>query len=559
MDLLQFTPLFLIILSILIFAPLMGKYIVMVYRDEIRILKPIENFIYKFSAIDISKEMDAKSYLKNLLTFNALGFLFLYLILIFQNYLPLNPQGFKGLNPALAFNIAVSFTTNTDWQSYAPEVTLSYFSQILGVLVQQFLSPATGMAIFVCFSRAMKRNAVKVIGNPWKDIVRSLLYIFLPLSFVFSIVLVSQGVINNFSDYKQIVTLEGISTSLPMGPVASLEAIKQIGTNGGGFLNANSAHPFENPTVLSNFLELFFMLLIPASLPFAYGLLSGFKKQGILLFSSMFLLWLASIIGSLYFELQNNPILNSLPLLEGKELRIGVVNSIIWSLSTTATSSGSVNAMLDSLSPLAGCFALFNIMIGELIFGGIGCGMAFMLMYVIIIVFICSLMSGKNPDYMGKKIEKKEIELASYGLLVPGLLILIGGAIATLHSATNQSLLNVGPHGITELVYGLSSVSGNNGSAFAGFSVNSTFFNILLGICMAIGRLAIIIPTIYLSEAFALKKVSLKVPKKYFLNSSFFGLLLIGFILIFTLLTFFPVLALGPIVEHFVMLQGQSF
>ncbi len=552
-------PILLIVVSIVLFAPLFGKYIALVFKDEIKTLKSLETIIYKLASIDISKEMTAKNYFFAIILFNALGFVFLFSILLFQKYLPFNPENFEGIKPSLAFNISVSFITNTNWQSYVPEVSLSYFSQIVGLSVQQFLSASTGMTLFLCFARGIKRSNVKYIGNPFKDIVRSVLYIFLPLSLIFALILISQGVINNFSDYIQITTLEGENLKLPMGPVASFEAIKQLGTNGGGFFNVNSAHPFENPNSLTNFFELFFMLLIPASLPFSYGILVGSKKQGMLLFMTMLIMWITSIIFAIYFEYQNNPLLNANPLLEGKETRISIANTLIWSMSTTATSNGSVNGMLDSLSPIAGGLALFNIMIGELIFGGIGTGIAYMLMYVIIIVFIGSLMSGKNPEYLGKKIEKKEIELASLGLLVPGVLILIGGALSTIISSLESSLLNKGPHGLTELVYCLASTSTNNGSAFAGFFNDSSFFNILLGICMILGHLAVIFPTFFLAEAFANKKVSLKGTTNYFFNSPFFALLLIGFILIFTLLTFFPVLTLGPIAEHFLMLEGRSF
>ena len=559
MSIIDFLPIIVLTLLVGILAPIMGKYIVLVFKDDIHFLKPLELFIYKLASIDISQEKDAKGYLKALLLFNFIGFPFLFFLLIFQEYLPLNPRHFKGVDPALAFNISASFITNTNWQSYQPEVTLSYFSQTVGLGVQQFLSAATGLTLFVLFARGIKRNAVKTIGNPWKDIVRPILYVFLPLSLILSLLFVSQGVIENFDDYQEIETLEGSIKTLPMGPVASFEAIKQIGTNGGGFFNSNSAHPFENPNEITNFLSLFFMLLIPASLPFAYAMIIGSKKQGFVIFTTMLIMWIASVIASIYFETQNNPNLNALPLMEGKETRIGVVNTVLWSLTTTATSNGSVNGMLDSLSPLAGGLALFNIMIGELIFGGIGSGMAFMMMYVIIIVFICCLMSGRMPHYMGKKIENKEIALASFGLLVPGLLILIGGGLATLILDSSKDIFNKGPHGLTELVYSFSSASSNNGSAFSGFNATSNFLNYALGICMLLGRLAVVVPAIYLSEHFALKKVITKNPATYFFNSPFFVLILISFILIFTLLTFFPVITLGPIVEHFLMMQSETF
>jgi K+-transporting ATPase ATPase A chain len=424
--------LILYIAALLISAPILGIFIAKVLNGEKHFLSKyfgwFEAFLYKVCGVNSSKEMSWKEYSIALLFFNLWGFLFVFVIQRLQVYLPLNPQGLSAPSWHLSFNTAVSFMTNTNWQSYAGEATLSYFTQMLALTVQNFVSAATGIAVFAALVRGIILKRSSHIGNFWVDLTRSTVYILLPLSIVLAVILLHQGVVQNFSAYTEVQTLEGITQIIPGGPAASQIAIKQLGTNGGGFFNANSAHPFENPTPLSNFLQMLALLLIPAALTFSFGKMVGSLKQGVILFVVMFSVWMAGLGVSIYSEYQKNPVFDQAAIMEGKEVRLGVMNSLIWSTATTVASNGSVNSMHSSLSPLAGGIAMFNIMLGEIIFGGVGSGMYGMLLFVILTVFLSGLMVGRSPEYMGKKIEASEMKWAILAILAPCAVILTGSS-----------------------------------------------------------------------------------------------------------------------------------
>jgi K+-transporting ATPase ATPase A chain len=519
----------------------------------------IERGIYKLCKIDPLEEMAWQKYAGALLAFNALGFLIVFLLQITQSKLLLNPQKLTSVPWILAFNTAVSFMTNTNWQSYAGETTLSYLTQMLGLTVQNFLSAATGIAVFLALTRGIIRKTINTIGNFWADVVKSVVYILLPLSIVLSLILVSQGVVQTFNHYTEATTLEGAKQIVPLGPAASQIAIKQLGTNGGGFFNANSAHPFENPTPLSNFLEMLSLLLIPAALTYTYGIMVKNKRHGQIIFAVMLFLLLAGLTLSLYAEYTGNPLLGNAISLEGKETRFGVVNSILWSTSTTAVSNGSVNAMHSSLSPLAGGVAMFNIMLGEIIFGGVGSGMYGMLLFILLTIFLAGLMVGRTPEYLGKKIEAKEIQMTIVGILAPSAVILVGAGVAAVLPAALSSLANKGPHGLSEILYAFASAAGNNGSAFAGLNANTDFYNLTLAVTMLIGRFAVILPCLVIAGSLAAKKITPFSAGTFTTDNLTFAIILIGVILIVGALTFFPALALGPIIEHLLMLGGRAF
>lgn len=523
------------------------------------LLEPLEKLSYWVGGIDIHVEMGWKTYVKALLLFNLFGFLALFLIQMTQNILPLNPQHFGAVSWPLSFNTAMSFATNTNWQSYAGETSLSYFTQMCGLTVQNFLSAATGNAALLALIRGITRKTTATIGNFWVDLTRTIIYLLLPLALIFALVLVSQGVIQTLSPYVEVETLEGGAQTIPRGPVATQVAIKQLGTNGGGFFNANSAHPFENPNALTNFLEVVAILLIPAALTYTYGSMVGSKRHGWILFSAMLLIWAGDLSLSLYSEHLHNPVLNASPLLEGKETRFGVMHTLLWSVSTTATANGSVNAMLSSLSPLSGGIALFNIMLGELAFGGVGVGLCSMIMFVLLTIFLAGLMVGRTPEYMGKKIEKREMQWVSLAILTPIALILIGSGFSIIFPEALSSLGNKGPHGLSEILYAFSSAAGNNGSAFAGLNANTAFYNVSLGFVMLIGRLSILIPSLAIAGGLAQKRTSPFSLGVFSTNTILFLILLMGVIIIVGALTFFPALSLGPIVEQILMLKGESF
>lgn len=538
--------LFIVLLSSL--SPLVGTYLYNIYEGKWT--GSLEKRLFPWLNINRSEEMSAQEYIRALLIFNTIGFITLFAILLLQYHLPLNPQGFEGLNPALAFNVAISFVTNTNWQSYTPETTLSYFSQMVGLTTQNFLSAATGAGCVLALSRGLSRKMAVGLGSFWVDLSRTILYVLLPLSCLFAFFLVTQGVIQTFSPYVQANTLDMGVQTIPLGPVASQEAIKMIGTNGGGFFNANSAHPFENPNGLTDFLENFMILLLPAGFVFAYAHYSDSCKHAWLLYIVMLIFWLGGLGISILSEKE------IYPFLEGKELRLGVSNSILWATATTSASNGSVNNMLESLAPLSGGIALFNIMIGEQIFGGIGVGLASMIMFVILTVFIAGLMVGRTPEYLGKKIEKREMQRVIIAVLIPTALILIGSAIAFSYPKALESLGNTGPKGFSEILYAFSSAAGNNGSAFMGLNANTDFYNISLGLVMLIARLAILIPSISLAGLLVRKKIAAPSIGTFGTDNWLFASLLIVFIIIVAAICFFPALSLGPILEHLLLKQG---
>ena len=523
------------------------------------LLGPVEKLTYRLCGIDPSREMTWRGYAVALMVFNILGFLVLLAILLAQGILPLNPQGIAGMKFPLAFNTAVSFMTNTNWQAYSGEAALSYFSQMIGLNFQNFVSAATGIAAMAAVARGFARHSTNTLGNFWADLVRSTLYILLPLCAVLAIVLVSQGVVQNFSHYATAKTLEGAEQVIPQGPAASQIAIKQLGTNGGGFFGVNSAHPFENPTPLSNFLQVLSILLIPAALVCTFGVMIGDRRQGRAIFAAMLVLFLGGLVLSWWAEVQTNPITHLAQNMEGKEQRFGVMNSVLWATTTTDASNGSVNAMHDSLSPLAGGVALFNMMLGEIIFGGVGCGLYGMLMYVLLTVFIAGLMVGRTPEYLGKKIEAREMRLAILVLIVPSAILLIGAAVACLYPAALASLANNGPHGLSEILYAFASAANNNGSAFAGLTVDTPFYNYALGVCMFIGRFVCLLPVLAIAGSVAAKKTAPSSSGTFPTTGGTFVVLLLGIILIVGALTHLPALALGPIAEHILMLQGRTF
>jgi potassium-transporting ATPase potassium-binding subunit len=548
--------------ALLALAPIMGNFMARVFNDKKHILSLAlgwaERGVYKICGIDQSEEMSWKQYTGALLIFNALGFLAVFLLQVLQSYLSLNPQNLANVPWHSSFNTAVSFMTNTNWQGYAGESTMSYLTQMLGLCVQNFLSAATGIAVFLALTRGIIRKTTDFIGNFWSDIVKSIIYILLPLSIILAVVLIGQGVVQSFSNYKVVTTIEGVKQTIPLGPAASQIAIKQLGTNGGGFFNANSAHPFENPTPISNFLEMLSILLLPAALVFAFGKMTGDRRHGRIIFTVMLVLWLAGLGISLFSEFRGNPVDGGLSL-EGKEIRFGVTNSVIWSTATSAASNGSVNAMHDSLTPLAGGVALFNIMLGEIIFGGVGAGLYGMLLFILLTVFLAGLMVGRTPEYFGKKIEAREMQMTLLAILAQCAAILAGAGIALVLPVGLTSLANKGPHGLSEILYAYTSAVGNNGSAFAGLNANTVFYNLTLGLAMLIGRFAVIVPCLAIAGNMARKKISPKSAGTFDTNKMIFAVLLVSVILIVGALTFFPALSLGPIAEHLLMNAGRVF
>lgn len=551
------------LLLLLALTPLLGTYIANIFMNKWTILDPIcqplEKLSYKIAGINPKEEMTWRTYSKALIWFNVYGFVFLFIIQLFQGILFLNPEGLQGVPWTLAFNIAASFVTNTNWQAYAGETTLSYLTQMLGLTSQNFLSPASGLAALVALARGISRKSIETIGNFWVDIVKTIVYLLLPLAFLLAITLISQGVIQSFSPAVEVVTIEKETQIIPLGPVASQVAIKQLGTNGGGFFNTNSAHPFENPSHLTNFLQMLSIILIPAALVYAYGIMISSKHDGWVLFFVMLALWSLGTLLAIYSENIPNPVLGEFPILEGKETRLGLTNSLIWSTLTTSTSNGSVNTMLSSLSPLAQAVVLLNIMLEEVIFGGIGVGLCGMLIFTLFTVFLSGLMVGRTPEYMGKKIEKKEIQWVCLVILVPAILTLLGSGISCLLPIATSQTLHKGPHGLTEIIYAFASSAANNGSSFNGLQANTFYFNISLGIIMLVSRASILIPCVAIGGLLARKKASPQSSGTFSTNTFLFGLLLFSVIIIMGSLTFFSALALGPVVEHFLMLQGIAF
>jgi potassium-transporting ATPase potassium-binding subunit len=560
----DFGQLALFIAGLIAITPPLGRFMVRVFAGErhflARTFGPVERWIYKLSGIDPAQEMSWKTYAIAMLAFNVIGGAVLLLIELTQRWLPLNPQHLPNVPFALAVNTATSFMTNTNWQAYSGENTMSYFTQMAGLAVHNFVSAATGIAIAVALARGLVRKQARSIGNFWADLTRCAMYLLLPLSIVIAVVLAQQGVVQTFDGYPTATTIEGAQQQIPLGPIASQIAIKQLGTNGGGFLGQNSTHPFENPTPLTNFIEVFVIFWFGSALVYMFGLMAGDRRQGWAIWAAMFALFLAGFATLWWAELQPNPALGlSSPSLEAKETRFGIFNSALFATVTTDASCGAVNNMHDSLTPLGGLIPFVNMMLGEVIFGGVGAGFYGMLMFVLLTVFIAGLMVGRTPEYLGKKIEAREVTWAVIAVLAPSVMILCGSAVTMLYPAALNSLNNGGPHGLGEVVYAFTSAAANNGSAFAGINANTDWYNYMLALNMFVGRFAIIVPVLAIAGSLAEKKTSPPSSGTFPTNGPVFTILLISVVLIIGALTFFPVLSLGPIVEHFLMQAGRTF
>ncbi len=559
----DYIQLFLFLFLLIALTPILGTYMAKVLGGEKNLLSPVfgnvEKLLYKAIGTDINQSMNWKKYAISLLVFNLVGFLFLFLLLMTQKWLPLNPQHIENMSWHSALNTSISFVTNTNWQSYAGETGLSYFSQMIGLTVQNFLSAATGIAVLIALIRGITGKTTDKIGNFWVDITRSALYILLPLAIILALLLAGQGVIQNFSHYTEATTLSGEIQIIPQGPAASQIAIKQLGTNGGGFFNANSSHPFENPTPFSNFLQVLAILLIPAALTYTYGKMVKSTRQGWAIFTTMFILFGVGLLISLYSEFNHSELWQNASFMEGKEIRFGTMNSVLWSTATTAASNGSVNAMHASLTPLSGMAAIINMMLGEVIYGGAGAGLYGIVIFIILTVFIAGLMVGRTPEYLGKKIEAFEVKMTMIAVLSPAIVILLFSAIACTIPAGLSGLNNSGPHGLSEILYAFSSAAGNNGSAFAGLNVSTVFYNLMIGLGMLIGRFGIIIPVLAIAGNLAQKKITPVSQGTFRTDNALFIGLLIVVIVVVGGLTFFPALSLGPIVEHILMQQGVLF
>ncbi|XSG83211.1 MAG: potassium-transporting ATPase subunit KdpA [Methyloligella sp. ZOD6] len=557
--------LFLAVLTVL--AVPLGRYMAAIFEGRrtwlTPVLSPIESGLYRLGGIDAKSEQHWTKYTVAMLLFNGAGFLLLYGLLRLQGVLPLNPDGLGAVPPDLAFNTAVSFVSNTNWQNYGGETTLSYFTQMVGLTTQNFVSAATGIVLAVALIRSIARSSAKTLGNFWVDLTRCTLYILLPLSLVLAFALVFQGVPQNLSAYVEATTLEGGNQLISQGPAASQVAIKQLGTNGGGFWNVNSAMPYENPTPVSNFLELLAVLLIAGALTHTFGRMVKDERQGWALYAAMTILLLAAVSASYWAEASGNPAFAALGLdpanMEGKEVRFGIVNSSLWEVATTAASNGSVNSMHDSYTPLGGMVAMVLMQLGEIVFGGVGSGLYGMLLFVLLAVFIAGLMVGRTPEYLGKKIEGREVKMAMLAILILPLAILSFMAIAVVAPFGLSSPANAGPHGFSEIMYLYTSSAANNGSAFAGITGNTPWYNATGAAAMLVGRYFVIVPTMAIAGSLAAKTVAPASAGTFPTHGGLFVGLLIGVILIVGCLTYLPALALGPIAEHFAMLAGQSF
>ena len=527
----------------------LGHYIAHIFSGPIR---PLEKKILKLVQINGETEQKARFYLRDLLLFNLAGFVFLLLVLLCQGFLPLNPMNYGGLNFPLAFNTAVSFMTNTNWQAYSGEAALSNFSQMVGLTSQNFLSAATGLSIVAVLARGLSRKEDGRVGNFGLDLIRGTLYILLPLCIVMTLLLLSQGVVQSLDAFPEILTIEGLKQVIPLGPAASQIAIKQLGTNGGGFFGVNSAHPFENPTPFSNFLQTIAILLIPVAQVIAFGKMLKRPKEGHAILASMMMIFIPLLLISVFSE-------HMWPVMEGKEVRFGLTESALWGASTTAASNGSVNAMHSSLTPLSGLAYIFQMLTGEVVLGGAGAGLYGMSLYIIVTLFLAGLMVGRSPEWLGKKIEAAEVKLALMAILIPSALVLIGVSLGSMMNWGTSSLSHQGPHGLSELLYNFASVVGNNGSAFAGFNAGTPVINMIFGVCMLIGRFMVIIPIVMIAGNLGAKKTIPQSSGTFPTDGWLFTVLLTGVVIIFGALTFFPLLALGPIAEHLLMLQGQFF
>ena len=573
---------------ILICTKPLGAYMAKVFEGQRTFMHPVlrwlEVLTYKLIGVKEEVEQRWTQYTAALLSFSLFGFLLTYLLQRAQGLLPLNPQNFNAGNvpPDLAFNTATSFVTNTDWQAYAGEATLSYFVQMAGLAVQNFASAAAGMAIAVALIRGFARQEKKTIGNFWVDVTRATVYVLLPLSTVAALLYTSQGVVQNFKPYTEVTTVEGAKQVIAQGPIASQEAIKQLGTNGGGPFNANSAHPFENPTPLSNLLAMFLIFLIPGALTYTFGKMVGDTRQGWAIFAAFSVMFLIGVFVCYHSEQAGNPIIGNLGVqtaatsgqsggnMEGKETRFGIANSALFATITTAASCGAVNAMHDSFTPLGGLVPMFNIMTGEVIFGGVGAGLYGILLYCILAVFIAGLMVGRTPEYIGKKIEQKEVKMAMLAVIATAFAILVFSSLSSVinfpahgywnpQGAATANLNNSGPHGLSEILYAYVSGAGNNGSAFAGITVNTPWYDLTIGLAMWIGRFMFLIPLLAAAGSLAAKKKIPSTAGTFPTHGPLFVGLLVGTVVIVGALTFFPALSLGPIVEHYVMQTGKLF
>lgn len=544
-------------------TPFLGRFMAQVFQGENTFLhRPLgwlERITYKVGGVDPKKDMGWKEYAWALMAFNLLGIAALFLIQLLQGSLPLNPQGFSGVGWDSALNTAISFVTNTNWQGYSGEVTMSYLTQMTGLAVQNFVSAAVGIAVAIAITRGIARKSAQGIGNFWVDLTRATVYVLLPISTLIALFLVSQGVVQTFSPYLEALTLEGVKQMIPLGPAASQIAIKMLGTNGGGFFNSNASHPFENPTAFSNLIQMLAIFIIPAALTYTYGVMTNAKKHGWLIFGVMLTLFVGLTASSLYSEFSYNPVYGHAGVMEGKETRFGIFNSVFFSTVTTSASCGAVNAMHSSLTPISGGIAMFNMMLGEIIFGGVGAGFYGMMLFILLTIFLSGLMVGRTPEYLGKKIESREMMMVILAILAPCATILVGSAFSSVLPVGLSSLANKGPHGLSEILYAFSSAAGNNGSAFAGLNANTPYYNLMLGLAMFIGRFAVIVPILAVAGSLAQKKVSPPSSGTFEVDTPLFGVLLLGVILIVGALTFLPALSLGPIVEHILMLNGRSF
>jgi len=558
-------------LAVLLVTKPLGLYLVAVYEGRMRWLAPVERLLYRLGGVDSENDQHWTAYAAAMLLFSAASMLLTYAVLRLQHLLPLNPQGFAAVPDRQAFETAASFTTNTNWQSYSGESMMSYFSQMNQLAFHNFVSAATGMALAVALVRGIARRSAGRIGNFWADLVRGTLYVLLPACIILALLMVQQGVIQNFSPYVEVNTLEGAKQTIAMGPVASQEAIKQLGTNGGGFFNANSAHPFENPTPWSNFLSMFAIFAIPSALTWLLGRMTGSQRHGWAVWAAMAILFLGGVTTAYWAEARGNPIhaargvdlattaLNPGGNMEGKEVRFGIANSALYATVTTDASCGAVNAMHDSFTPLGGLVPLLNIQLGELIFGGVGAGLYGMLVMVVLTVFIAGLMVGRTPEYLGKRIQAREVQVAMLYVLIFPAVILALSAVSAVVAPGLKGLNNSGPHGLSEILYAFSSTTGNNGSAFAGLTGSTYYYNTLFGAAMLIGRFAMIVPMVALAGFLSERKIAPATVGTFPVTTPLFVALLIGVILIVGALTFFPALSLGPIVEHFLMLEGRLF
>jgi potassium-transporting ATPase potassium-binding subunit len=557
-------------------TPLIGGYMAKVFTRRRtwldRVMRPLERLVYRTTGVNESHEMRWTEYAIALLLFSVVSLLVLYVMLRLQGVLPFNPQGFGAVAPDLAFNTAVSFTTNTNWQAYGGETTMSYFTQMAGLAYHNFVSAAVGMAVAIAFIRGIAQQEKETIGNFWVDMVRATLWVLLPIAIVGALILVSQGVLQNLKPYDTVQTIEGATQVIAQGPVASQEVIKQFGTNGGGFFNANSAHPYENPTPLSNWLAMFAIFFISSGLTYTLGTMTGSRRHGWAVWGAMAFLFLVGVAVAYWAEARGNPLLTAAGAdqtvsamspggnMEGKEVRFGIANTALFATVTTDASCGAINGWHDSFTPLGGLVPLANMQLSEVVFGGAGAGMYGVLVYIILSVFIAGLMVGRTPEYLGKKIQAFEVQMAMLTVLIFSLIILtFTGVSAVSPSFGTSSILNPGPHGLSEMLYAYSSSAANNGSAFGGLSVNTAWYNTTLGVTMLFGRFFMIIPPLAIAGSLSRKKRISESLGTFPVTTPLFSTLLVGVIVIVGALTFFPALSLGPIVEHFLMQNGQVF